>query len=366
MVQIPYLDLKKMYQDIQRELDQAYQEVTKGQRFIGGKADKKFEQEFADYCGAGECVGVGNGLDAIRLILQAYGIGMGDEVIVPANTFIATALAVTHVGAVPVFVDADHESYTIDIGRIEEKITDRTKAVIVVHLYGRAVETERVRRLSEKYNLKIIEDAAQAHGASIRGIRTGNLGDAAAFSFYPGKNLGAMGDAGAVVTNDKELAGRIRALGNYGSYEKYNHVYQGCNSRLDEFQAAFLSVKLKYLDNWNQERRRIAKIYKQEIHNPKVELPAMPQDIQEHVFHIYPVLTESRKEFTFFLQEQGIETNIHYPIPIMEQKAYGYLSVRTADYPVTKKICAQEVSIPLYPGMTEGQIAWVISCVNRF
>lgn len=366
MMQIPYLDLKRIHQKIQGELDEAYRQVIERQWFIGGKADEQFEQEFASYCGAKECVGTGNGLDAIRLILLAYGIGKGDEVIVPANTFIATVLAITYVGATPVFVDADENTYTINPQKVEEKITDRTKAIIVVHLYGRAVEIEPFRELADKYSLKLIEDAAQAHGAAVNGKRTGSMGDAAAFSFYPGKNLGALGDAGAVVTNDKEVADRVRAFGNYGSYEKYNHVYKGCNSRLDELQAAFLSVKLKYLDKWNEERRRIAEAYEKEIYNVKVVLPKMPKDIKEHVFHIYPVLVEERTEFIKYLQEQGIATNVHYPIPITEQKAYGEFRGQIEDYPVTKKICEQEVSLPLYPGMTEEEIEWVISCVNQF
>lgn len=366
MLSVPYLDLNGVHQPIQTELNDAYQQVIERQWFIGGKADRQFEQEFAAYCGAKECIGVGNGLDAIRLILQAYGIGQGDEVIVPANTFIATVLAVTYVGATPVFVDADIATYNIDLSKIEEKITDKTKAIIVVHLYGRAVETEAVCQLAKKYSLKVIEDAAQAHGAIIKGKKVGNLCDAAAFSFYPGKNLGALGDAGAVVTNDVELAKRVRAIGNYGSYEKYNHVYKGCNSRLDELQAAFLSVKLHYLDKWNGERRRIAEKYSKEINNSKITLPQLPDDIKEHVFHIYPILVENRDEFVNFMQKQGIAINVHYPTPITEQKAYEEYQGRIDEYPVTEKICAQEVSLPLYPGMTEEQIGWVIASVNRY
>lgn len=366
MTQIPYLDLEKIHQGIQEELDEAYHQVMNRQWFIDGKADEAFEREFASYCGVKECIGTGNGLDAIRLILQAYGIGYGDEVIVPANTFIATVLAITYVGATPVFVDADENTYNINPQKVEEKITDKTKAIIVVHLYGRAVDVEPFREIADKYSLKLIEDAAQAHGAVVKGKRTGSLGDAAAFSFYPGKNLGALGDAGAVVTNDKEVADRVRALGNYGSYEKYHHVYKGCNSRLDELQAAFLSVKLKYLDKWNEERRKIAARYAKEICNVKVVLPNMPKDIKEHVFHIYPVLVENRTEFIEYLREQGIATNVHYPIPIVEQKAYEEFRGQIETYPVTKKICAQEVSLPLYPGMTEEEIGRVISCVNQY
>lgn len=365
-MQIPYLNLERSHKSIRDELDRAYQDVMERQWFIGGKAGEKFEKQFANYCGGQECVGTGNGLDAIRLILLAYGIGSGDEVILPANTFIATALAVTGTGATPVFVDADAKTYTIDTEKIEEKITGKTKAIIVVHLYGRAVNIKRVQVLAKRYSLKIIEDAAQAHGAAVDGVRAGNMGDAAAFSFYPGKNLGALGDAGAVVTNDREIARRVRAYGNYGSYEKYNHVYQGCNSRLDELQAAFLSVKLKYLDTWNRERQRIANRYTSEISNPKLKLPIIPEDIMEHVFHIYPVLVSQRKKFIHYLKECGIDCNVHYPIPIMEQKAYPEFYKQSNDFPVTKRICMEEVSLPLYPGMTEEMVEWVIKCANGF
>lgn len=366
MMQIPYLNLEALHKPIQKELDDAYKDVIERQWFIGGEADKKFEEAFAAYCGAHYCVGTGNGLDAIRLILLAYGIGEGDEVIVPANTFIATVLAITYVGATPVFVDADLETYNIDIGKIEEKITERTKAIIVVHLYGRVVDVLAVREIADRHGLKVIEDAAQAHGATIKGQKTGTLGDAAAFSFYPGKNLGALGDAGAVVTNDKEVADKVRAYGNYGSYEKYNHVYQGCNSRLDELQAAFLSVKLCYLEEWNEERRRIAKIYAENIKNSKVILPQMPKDRKAHVFHIYPVLVRERDAFVEYLKVHGIATNIHYPTPITEQAAYQEYHGQVNQYPVTEQICAQEVSLPLYPGIMKEQIEWVIACVNQF
>lgn len=365
-MQIPYLNLEALHKPIQKELDDAYKDVIERQWFIGGEADKKFEEAFAAYCGAHYCVGTGNGLDAIRLILLAYGIGEGDEVIVPANTFIATVLAITYVGATPVFVDADLETYNIDIGKIEEKITERTKAIIVVHLYGRVVDVLAVREIADRHGLKVIEDAAQAHGATIKGQKTGTLGDAAAFSFYPGKNLGALGDAGAVVTNDKEVADKVRAYGNYGSYEKYNHVYQGCNSRLDELQAAFLSVKLCYLEEWNEERRRIAKIYAENIKNSKVILPQMPKDRKAHVFHIYPVLVRERDAFVEYLKVHGIATNIHYPTPITEQAAYQEYHGQVNQYPVTEQICAQEVSLPLYPGIMKEQIEWVIACVNQF
>ena len=366
MIQVPYLDLGKFHKEIQKELDDAYRQVISRQWFIGGKADEKFEQEFANYCGTTECVGAGNGLDAIRLILLAYGIGAGDEVIVPANTFIATALAVTYTGATPVFVDAKLDTYNIDTNKIEEKISEKTKAIIAVHLYGRCADMKEICQIAKKYNLKVIEDAAQAHGAQYGDRRVGNLGDAAAFSFYPGKNLGALGDAGAVVTNDKEVASKVRAYGNYGSYEKYNHVYQGCNSRLDELQAAFLSVKLKYLDGWNEERKKIAERYNHKICNEKVILPSLPENRESHVFHIYPVLVRERTSFVEHLQQKGICTNIHYPIPIMQQGAYLQYVEEMGQFPITKQICEQEVSLPLYQGMTKEQVEWVVECVNQF
>lgn len=366
MTRVPYLDLERVHGAIQGELDAAYRSVTGRQWFIGGEADKIFESEFARYCGTRACVGTGNGLDAIRLILLGCGIGPGDEVIVPANTFIATVLAVTDVGAKPVFVDADIRTFLMDVGQIEQKITKKTKAILVVHLYGRVVCMDRIRPLAEAYGLKLIEDAAQAHGAACGERKAGSLGDAAAFSFYPGKNLGALGDAGAVVTDDEELAARVRAYGNYGSYEKYRHVYRGCNSRLDELQAAFLSVKLKYLDEWNRQRQRIAKFYCENIRNEKVRLPELPADEREHVFHIFPVLVEERDRFVSFLSGRGVSTNIHYPVPILEQGAYRQYRGQAKEFPVTRLICSREASLPLYPGMTEEQARYVASCVNQF
>lgn len=366
MIKIPYLNLQRIHNPIREELDRAYKQVMDREWFIGGSADEQFEKEFAAYCGVTACVGTGNGLDAIRLILLAYGIGAGDEVIVPANTFIATVLAITYVGALPVFVDADEKTYNIDIAKIEEKISEKTKAIIVVHLYGRVVDTTGVRELTNKYGLKLIEDAAQSHGAMLGGKRAGSLGDAAAFSFYPGKNLGALGDAGAVVTNDKELAEKVRAYGNYGSYEKYNHIFRGCNSRLDELQAAFLSVKLKYLDDQNEERRKIAKKYCEEIINEKIVKPKKPMNAAEHIYHIFPILVEDREKFIAYMTGCGIQTNVHYPTPVLEQGAYIEYRDDMQNYPVTKKICAQEVSIPLYPGMTEIEVEYVVKCMNQF
>lgn len=366
MIKVPYLDLRGIHQGIQEELDMAYRRVMDSGWFIRGAEGCAFEKEFASYCGVKECVGTGNGLDAIRLILLGYGIGSGDEVIVPANTFIATVLAVTDVSATPVFVDVDWETCNIDVCQVEKKITARTRAIIAVHLYGRMAEMDALRTIADQHGLKLIEDAAQGHGASLKGRRAGSWGDAAAFSFYPGKNLGAFGDAGAIVTNDKILADKIRALGNYGSHEKYNHIYRGCNSRLDELQAAFLGVKLRYLDGWNEERQKIARKYMAEIYNRKVCLPKLPEDINEHVFHIFPLLVEDRKDFIEYLDSRGIAVNAHYPIPITEQKAYESYHGEIKRCPITKEICEKEVSIPLYPGMKKEQIEWVIESINQY
>ncbi|MCM1219856.1 MAG: DegT/DnrJ/EryC1/StrS family aminotransferase, partial [Lachnospiraceae bacterium] len=283
-MKIPYLNLATIHDPIKKELEQKFHDVLEREWFIQGRECEIFEEEFAAFCSAKYCVGVGNGLDAIRVILQAYDIGAGDEVIVPANTFIATVLAINYAGATPVLVDADPATYNIDTSKIEEKITARTKAIIVVHLYGRAVEIDPVLEIARRHDLKVIEDSAQAHGALYHGTCTGNLGDAAAFSFYPGKNLGALGDGGAVTTNDPELARKIRAICTYGSYRKYCHEFKGCNSRLDEVQAGLLSVKLAHLKEWNEERKDIAAQYNAGIQNDLFTLPRVT-DRDGHVFH---------------------------------------------------------------------------------
>jgi len=365
IMKIPYLNLANMHDALKGEMEQKFQNVLDREWFIQGNEGEIFEEKFAQYCGAKYCVGVGNGLDAIRVILQAYNIGDGDEVIVPANTFIATVLAVSYVGATPVLVDADLETYNIDVNKIEEKITDRTKAIIVVHLYGRVVEMEKVWEIAKRYNLKVIEDSAQGHGAIYKGKCTGNLGDAAAFSFYPGKNLGALGDAGAVTTNDREIADKVRAICTYGSYKKYDHQFKGCNSRLDEIQAAMLSVKLPHLKDWNEQRKNIAEKYNQAINNPLIALPLF-KEREEHVFHIYPVLCAERRKLISYLKNRGIETNVHYPTPIPLQGAYKDMNIDMLEYPVTAKICAEEVSLPLYPGMSQEEIEYIIAAMNEY
>lgn len=362
-MRIDYTDFKRMHKPIEKELMECYQQVFDSQWFIQGKKLEAFEKEYAEYCGTKYCVGVGNGLDALRLILQACDIGEGDEVIVPSNTFIATVLAISYVGAKPVFVEPDINTLLINPKLIEEKITSKTKAIMVVHLYGRMVDMETVMDIGKKHNLKVFEDSAQAHGVSRNGIKAGAWGDAGAFSFYPGKNLGALGDAGAVTTNDKELADKVRALGNYGSRIKYKHEYKGVNSRLDELQAAFLSVKLKSLDKWTDERKAIADKYYKGIENSRITLP---EYTEENVYHIFPVLSDDRDSLQKYLEEKGIHTLIHYPTAIHLQDAYKDMKLGRGSYPLAEKICDTELSIPLYPGMTDEEIQYVIDCLNEF
>ena len=367
MKKIDYLDLERLHKPIKNEIIEAMNGVINNNWFIQGEKCKIFEQEFSEYCGTKYCIGVGNGLDALRLILEAYGIGKGDEVIVPANTFIATVLAISYVGATPVLIDADYYSYNIAVEKMSEKITPKTKAIIAVHLYGNVAEMDIINEIARKHNIKVIEDAAQSHGAVYKEKKVGNLGDAAGFSFYPGKNLGALGDGGAITTNNEELANKIRALANYGSFEKYNHVYKGYNSRLDEIQAAILSVKLRYLEQWNEERRNIARRYANEIKNPLLVLPYMNEEYSDrHVFHIYPILVRERGRFIKYLESVGIGYNIHYPIPIPLQKAYEEYAQDIYMYPITEKICSEEISIPLYPGMTNEEVDYIVLKLNEY
>ena len=361
---IPFVSLKPTHREITTELRDAYNQVIESGWYINGEECRKFEEEWAEYCGAKYCVGCGNGLDALLLILKALDIGEGDEVIVPSNTFIATALAVSYSGATPVFVEPSMDTYNIDPDRIEEKITSHTKAVIVVHLYGQVVDVDRIIPLKEKYDIRIIEDAAQAHGAVYKGKRVGNLCDAAGFSFYPGKNLGALGDGGAIVSNDKNLIDKVRALGNYGSDYKYHHIYQGHNSRLDEIQAAFLRVKLAHLDSWNEQRRRIAKRYLAEIRNERIILPQV-LDETGHVFHIFAIRTKKREELEQRLTQNEIGYGRHYPIPIYRQEAYSRM-YSDESYPIADEIAETEVSLPLFYGMSDEDVDRVVEIINSF
>lgn len=361
---IPFVSLKPMHDEIMDELGRAYERVMSSEIFIQGEECNKFEEEFADYCGAKYCVGCGNGLDALFLTLKAYEIGAGDEVIVPSNTFIATALAVSYTGAKPIFVEPDLQSYTINPKLIEAKITNHTRAIIAVHLYGMTADMDPINEVANKYGLHVIEDAAQAHGATYKGERAGNLGNAAGFSFYPGKNLGALGDGGAVVSNDKELIDKIRALGNYGSDYKYHHIYQGHNSRLDELQAAFLRVKLFHLDRWNQERKKIADRYLNEIQNEKIVLPARNPN-GSHIYHIFAIRTEERDQLEKALNLNKIGYGKHYPIPIYKQQAYKDI-YKNESYPVADLISASQISLPMFYGMQDYQIDEVIKTLNNY
>lgn len=362
---VPFVSFEVMHGEIQQELDAAVLEIVHRNWFIRGEEDQKFEKNFAEYCESKFCVGCGNGLDALMLLLKAYGIGQGDEGIVPSNTFIATALAVTYTGAKVVFVEPQETFYTIDASKIEEKITERTKAIIAVHLYGQPADMDEINRIARKNGLIVIEDAAQAHGATYKGKKVGSLGDAAGFSFYPGKNLGALGDAGAITTNDEKIAEKVKALANYGSDYKYHHIYQGNNSRLDEIQAAALNVKLGYLDKWNKKRQEIADKYKRGICNPQIILP-MVADARSHVWHIFALRTDNRNEFEKYLSENGIGTTIHYPTPIHLQRAYKELGISAGQLPIAEKIADSEISIPMYYGMTNEQIDYVIDVINRY
>lgn len=333
-----------------------------------GQELSAFESSFSQYIGTKHTIGVANGLDALRLILRGYiemGIMQkGDEILVPSNTYIASILAISDNGLVPVFVEPDINNYNIDIAKIEENITSKTKAILIVHLYGRIVFSDKLKDLAEKYQLKIIEDNAQAIGAEWKGKKTGNLGDAAGFSFYPGKNLGALGDAGAITTNDENLAKIIRALANYGSDKKYINIYQGLNSRLDEIQAAVLGVKLKYIDEENSTRKKIARKYISKISNPKIILPTFPVDENEHVWHLFVVRTQNRDKLQEYLTENGIQTLIHYPIPPHKQQAYKEWN--SLSFPISEKIHQEVLSLPISPVMTGEETDKVIEIVNRF
>ena len=362
---VVYNSFETIQKELKKEMMQTFNRIYARSWYIDGEGKSAFERCFAEYCGVARCVGVGNGLDALRLILQGMGIGQGDEVIVPATTFIATALAVTYTGARPVFVEVDPKLYTIDVNKIEERISDKTKAIIAVHLYGQCCDMDPLMDLAHKYEIRVIEDAAQAHGAMYKGRKAGSLGDAAGFSFYPGKNLGALGDGGAVTTNNKTLADKIRALSNYGSLEKYHHIYQGTNSRLDELQAAFLNVKLPYLDKWNGWRSRVADRYLSEITNPLITLP-VKAEYSSHVWHIFAVRCKYRDELSKYLKECGVETAIHYPIAIHMQEAYADLGLIKGTFPIAEEIAATELSLPIYYGITDDEVSYVIEKINAF
>lgn len=364
-MKIPFVSFRPMERELEQELRGAFDRVLDRSWYIEGSEDAAFEQAFADYCGTKYCVGVGNGLDALMLALKALDVGAGDEVIVPSNTFIATALAVTYSGATPVFVEPDIRTFNIDPSRIESAVTERTKAIMPVHLYGQACDMDPILEIAHRRGLKIVEDCAQAHGATYRGRRIGTFGDAAGFSFYPGKNLGALGDAGAVVTNDETLSARIRALGNYGSDYKYHHIYKGSNSRLDELQAAFLAAKLPHLDRMNADRRRIAARYLSEIRSDKITLPFVAEDCVP-VWHVFAVRCAERDALERWLNDHGVGTNKHYPTPMHLQACYRDLGFAEGSFPIAEEISKTELSLPMFYGMTDQEIDYVIDVINKW
>lgn len=369
---IPFLDLKIINIQQKKELSKIFGDVLESGWFILGNYVKQFEKEFAGFCGVKNCIGVANGLDALILILEGYKLSgfmkNGDEVLVLSNTYIASILAISRAGLTPVLVEPDINTYLIDENLIEKKITSKTRAILPVHLYGRLCNMSAIMNIAKKHDLKVIEDCAQSHGASQNEIRCGNLGNAAGFSFYPGKNLGALGDAGAVTTNDDELAQNIIALRNYGSHKKYENIYKGMNSRLDEIQAAFLSVKLKKLDEDNLLRRKIAQQYIDTIHNDLITLPYSYKtnilNSKDHVWHVFAVRVINRGKFQKYLSDNGIQTIIHYPIPPHKQKAYAEWN--NDSYPISEKIHEQIISLPISPVMSQEDVETVCKVVNSY
>lgn len=364
-MEVPFLDLKAPYLELKTEFDEAYQRVMRSGRYILGQEVAAFEREFAQYCGVKHCIGVGNGLDALHLVLRAWGIESDDEVIVPANTYIATWLAITYAGARPIPVEPAADTYNIDSGKISAAITKKTKAIIAVHLYGQSADMQIINIIAKKHNLKVLEDAAQAQGAEYYGKKVGSLGDAAGFSFYPGKNLGALGDAGAITTNDDETADKIRVLCNYGSKVKYYHEVCGFNSRLDELQAAFLRVKLSYLDEWNQRRSKIAEQYFTKLAEKKeLLLPSVPE-WSNPAWHLFVVRVKQREIVQRMLTGQGVNTLIHYPIPPHLSQAYVGLGLKRGSFPITEKLASEVLSLPMGPHVTKDDILYICECINR-
>jgi dTDP-4-amino-4,6-dideoxygalactose transaminase len=366
---VPFVDLKAQYRAIKAEVDEAIQRVLDTSAFVLGREVEAFERAFAEYVGARECVGVGNGTAAIQLALTACGVGPGDEVIVPANTFFATAEAVSTAGAVPVFVDADPDSYTIDVNKIEAAVTERTRAVLPVHLYGQPADLDPVFEIAARHNLSVIEDAAQAHGALYRGRRVGALGRVGCFSFYPGKNLGAYGEGGAVVTDDSEVARRVRLLRDHGSERKYRHEIVGYNSRLEGIQGAVLAVKLAHLDRWNELRRAHAARYAELLDGlDRAGTLALPRESEyaRHVYHLFVVQTDARDRLQTHLSAAGVQTGIHYPVPVHLQPAYAALGHRPGDFPEAEAQSRRVLSLPMFAELTGEQIARVVEAVGSF
>ncbi len=368
-MQVPFLDLHAQYLTIKSEVDATIQDCLKNSAFIGGSQVKQFEEEFADYIGVKHCVSCANGTDSIEILLKVMGIGAGDEVIVPAMTWISTSEAVSSVGALPVFVDIHPDFYTIDVKKIEAKITRKTKAIIAVHLYGLPCEMDSILSIAKKHNLKVLEDCAQAHGAIYKGKRVGSFGDAASFSFYPGKNLGAYGDGGGMVTNDENLAEIARLITNHGQKTKHDHRMEGRNSRLDSIQASVLSVKLKHLDSWNSKRNEVAKLYNQLLRKSDLKLPSIPENAQ-HVYHLFVVQTNERDKLIEYLTKNEIGVAIHYPSSLPFIKPYEHLKLEKKDFPVSSGFQDRIVSLPIYAEMNHKQVQHVaenvVKCLKEY
>jgi dTDP-4-amino-4,6-dideoxygalactose transaminase len=366
---IPFLDLKAINLKHQSEIQEACNRVISSGWYIGGVELISFEEEFAEYCGTDYCIGVGNGLDALSLTLKAWKelgkIKDGDEVIVPSNTYIASILAITQNNLIPILVEPDASSYNLDHKKIESHITKKTKVILVVHLYGQIANMTEINHIAKHNKLLVLEDSAQAHGASIQSKKAGSWGDASGFSFYPGKNLGALGDAGAVTTNCQDLAETLRALRNYGSHKKYENIYQGVNSRLDEIQAAILRIKLKSLDDDTNKRREIAKKYLSHIKNKHIKLPECV-DLQGHVFHLFVISCPSRQRLINYLDDNNIGNLIHYPIPPYKQECYKDLLIDPSSYPITEHIHEQILSIPMDPTLSNDSLETIIKAINAF
>jgi dTDP-4-amino-4,6-dideoxygalactose transaminase len=364
-IKVPFLDVGAGYRELKQEYDEAYHRVMNSGWFVLGEEVEAFEAQFQALCGAHHCVGTGSGLDALFLILRGYGIGPGDEVVVPAHTFIATWLAVSHTGATPVPVEPDEQSFQMDAQRIADALTGRTRAIVTAHLYGGIARMDAMRELASRKGLRLIEDAAQAHGAAWKGAPAGSLGDAAAFSFYPAKNLGAFGDGGAVVSNDTELAARIRALRNYGSSDKYMHELQGYNSRLDTLQAAFLQVRLKHLAAWNARRKAVAAAYLKGLENAwGCQLPCVSNEV-DPAWHLFVIRHSERDRLRRSLESRGIETSIHYPVPPHLSPAYQNLGFKRGDFPITERLAGTVLSLPIGPHLSGEQVERVIQAVHE-
>jgi len=365
-MKVPFLDLKGQYQTIAEEIDTALRHVINATAFSGGPFVERFEEQFASFCNCRHAVGVGSGTDALWLSLMALGVGQGDEVITVPNTFIATVEAICLCGATPVFVDVDEQSYNMNPDLLEAAITKRTKAIIPVHLYGQTADMATIMEIARKHGLYVIEDACQAHGAEYRGSKAGSIGDAGCFSFYPGKNLGAYGEAGGVVTNNPDLAQKIKTLRDHGQSQKYHHKVIGVNSRMDGLQGAVLGVKLRHLSDWNEARRKNAQIYREQLSGLEGVILPREFDYGQHVYHIFAVRVSNRDAFMAALNEKGVGCNIHYPVPVHLQEAFSFMGLRKGHFPVAERCAEEVVSLPMFAELTEDQIEYVVDAVKSF